>query len=267
MISLSRRRQLSNNMHSSRALGRPLVLGLVMTVIQLLLVTATAQPQQEPHDANCYIPLNPSHAVAADPNEVPTCLTECLHSYARHQETFLCDVTANWLHHIGKLRQISRQGEILNQDYIQDNWYPATPAYGSGVHEYARHFGKMPPCDKNGYCEGCSAAALETFGARKICSVFIDPTDCSITCSPPLEDNATDNLRGAQKRSSPIDNEYNNYVATAKDEEDEEEEAVTSSIKQIMTSPWVVGGGLFLGLAVWTVSHKIKMVEKSMHTF
>lgn len=53
-------------------------------------------------------------------------------------------------------------------------WYPATPPKGTGVHEYVAYKGDAP-CAENGSCDGCGSPAGDV-----LCSVAIDPKDCSV---------------------------------------------------------------------------------------
>jgi hypothetical protein len=78
--------------------------------------------------------------------------------------SFVCDISAEWMHHVGGT----------------DNWYPATPPKSTGVHEYVAYTG-IPPCQANGHCTGCGKEQIE--GAKKLCSVLIDPEDCSVQCT------------------------------------------------------------------------------------
>ena len=72
--------------------------------------------------------------------------------------SFVCDITASWMHHVGG----------------SSDWADATPPQGTGVHKYAAYQGKAP-CSKNGYCPGCAHPE-----GTLICSVRIDPEDCSV---------------------------------------------------------------------------------------
>lgn len=54
------------------------------------------------------------------------------------------------------------------------DWYPATPPKGTGVHEYVAYMGS-PPCSENGSCDGCASPV-----GIAVCSVKIDPEDCSV---------------------------------------------------------------------------------------
>jgi len=100
--------------------------------------------------ANCNIPLNTD-------DRTKGCFGK---PSASNDGTFVCDVSASWMHHVGG----------------SSEWYPATPPLGSGVHEYVAYRGQSsPPCSKNGRCEGCASP-----DGTRICSVKIDPTDCSV---------------------------------------------------------------------------------------
>jgi hypothetical protein len=103
-------------------------------------------------EADCHIPL--------DPVNDHSCLMACLGKQHTNRNSFVCDVSAQWLHHAGG----------------QPNWYPATPPLGTGVHEYVAFQG-TPPCAEVGYCRDCEAPQ-----GKRLCSVRIDPQDCSIQC-------------------------------------------------------------------------------------
>lgn len=98
--------------------------------------------------ANCIIPLNTDERTKG-------CFQP---SDASGDGTFVCDITASWMHHVGG----------------SSDWYPATPPKGSGIHEYVAYKGTAP-CAENGECDGCVSSAGDA-----ICSVKIDPDDCSV---------------------------------------------------------------------------------------
>ena len=78
--------------------------------------------------------------------------------FASKKLSFVCDITDGVLHHVS--------GSAV--------WLHAGPPKGTGTHEYAAYQGQAP-CSKNGYCPGCMSPNGEA-----ICSVKIDPEDCSI---------------------------------------------------------------------------------------
>ena len=98
---------------------------------------------------NCNIPLNDDG-----------CIKACLGKHHASENSFVCDISAQWMHHVGGTK----------------DWYPATPPKGTGIHEYVAFQG-TPPCFRNGHCSGCEAPQ-----GTRICAVFIDPSDCSVTC-------------------------------------------------------------------------------------
>ena len=72
--------------------------------------------------------------------------------------SFVCDITDGVLHRVSG----------------SADWLHAGPPKGTGTHEYVAYQGQAP-CSKNGYCPGCMSPHGEA-----ICSVKIDPEDCSI---------------------------------------------------------------------------------------
>lgn len=123
----------------------------------------------------------PNCNIALDPIGEYSCLKACLGKHQADEDSFVCDVSAQWMHHVGGT----------------SDWYPATPPKGTGIHEYGAYKG-APPCLKNGHCPACAAPR----GSR-LCSVTIDPEDCSVKCedtshlmemvvSPFLEDKVND---------------------------------------------------------------------------
>lgn len=114
----------------------------------LLLLTAYAFVVPFCVAANCNILLNTDERTKA-----------CFASpEASGEDAFVCDTTASWMHHVG--------GSL--------DWYPATPPKGTGVHDYVVYKGNAP-CSVNGSCNGCASPAGDV-----ICSVKIDPEDCSV---------------------------------------------------------------------------------------
>eukprot|EP00956_Cyclotella_meneghiniana_P042346 scaffold248425_cov73-Cyclotella_meneghiniana.AAC.6 len=79
--------------------------------------------------------------------------------------TYVCDTTANWMHHVGG----------------SSDWYPATPPKGTGIHDYVAYKGSSP-CPNNGSCDGCASPSGEV-----VCSVKINPEDCSVDSGNLLE--------------------------------------------------------------------------------
>jgi hypothetical protein len=104
-----------------------------------------------PATSSCHVPLNSKHH---------DCIARCTAQDADDTNTFICDQTVPWLHHLGG----------------SNEWFPATPPLGTGVHTYSLFRGTAP-CTTNGHCSGCSSPSGEL-----VCSVQIDPEDCSITC-------------------------------------------------------------------------------------
>ncbi|CAB9496088.1 exostoses (multiple)-like 2 [Seminavis robusta] len=90
-----------------------------------------------------------------------SCISNCMSQSAADNNSFVCDETVPWLHHRGG----------------DSHWMNATPPPGTGVHVYSVFQGS-PPCARNGHCAACG----RTPGTR-LCSVRIDPQDCSITCN------------------------------------------------------------------------------------
>lgn len=118
---------------------------------------------------NCNIPLHGGSS-SGSPDQV--CLEKCLGQGASQPNSFVCDISADWMHHVGG----------------RSDWYPATPPKGTGIHEYVAFSGAEPPCLSNGHCPGCAASALAGDpAAKQVCAVQIDPEDCSIECHPPPE--------------------------------------------------------------------------------
>ena len=116
---------------------------------------------------NCNIPLQDG---SSDPQQ--TCLELCLGQGAAQPNSFVCDISADWMHHVGG----------------SSDWYPATPPKGTGIHEYVAFSGTAPPCSVNGHCPGCAAHAMaKDTNAKQVCAVQIDPEDCSIECHAPEE--------------------------------------------------------------------------------
>jgi hypothetical protein len=131
-----------------RSLAATTAAGAFCLPLLLLLSSSTAAEA-----ANCNIPLQTGSG--------HECLHDCLGQNAQSSDSFVCDLSAEWMHHVGGSK----------------DWYPATPPKGTGTHEYALFTGASPPCDTNGHCTGCTAPE-----GTKVCSVFIDPEDCSATC-------------------------------------------------------------------------------------
>ncbi|KAL7549615.1 hypothetical protein ACHAWF_012881 [Thalassiosira exigua] len=71
---------------------------------------------------------------------------------------FVCDVTEGVMHYVGG----------------STDWMVAGPPKGTGTHVYAAFFG-VPPCRNLGRCQGCLSPKVDS-----VCSVRIDPEDCSI---------------------------------------------------------------------------------------
>lgn len=123
----------------------------LQTLLLLVLLLTKASVASRP---NCNVPLF---------DDKFPCIKSCLGKMAHKEETFICDISANWLHHRGG----------------SDDFYPATPPEGTGVHEYVAYKG-TPPCNKNGYCTGCRRDLVQ---GNRLCGIQIDPDDCSVTCS------------------------------------------------------------------------------------
>lgn len=102
------------------------------------------------------------------------CIKNCLGKMAHKQKSFVCDITADWLHHVGG----------------SDDWFPGTPHKGTGVHEYVAYKG-TPPCSQNGHCAGCRTTEVVSV-RTKLCSIRIDPEDCSVYCSGDQTDQVTE---------------------------------------------------------------------------
>jgi len=100
------------------------------------------------------------------------CLAKCMmdpyHGQAR--DIFVCDLTNPWLHHSSS----------------NPEWLPATPPEGTGTHEYAvfqQGVSGPPPCaGALGRCHDCAAPTTNA-NAHHLCSVFVDPTNCKVTCA------------------------------------------------------------------------------------
>ncbi|CAB9519082.1 exostoses (multiple)-like 2 [Seminavis robusta] len=136
-------------MYSSKHLILPLLL-----VVTILSSGVSGRRLTGP----CNIPLDPD----THDSEHRSCIQACLGKLHRVEQSFVCDISADWMHHVGGTNQ----------------WYPATPPKGTGVHEYVAYTG-TPPCRQNGHCVGCGANFVS---GKRLCSIFIDPEDCSVTC-------------------------------------------------------------------------------------
>lgn len=77
---------------------------------------------------------------------------------------FVCDTTEGILQHADK----SSSGS---------DWMYAGPPKGTGIHEYGAYLGDPPPCKTIGQCPQC----LSPQWGELLCSVKINPEDCSIT--------------------------------------------------------------------------------------
>ena len=77
---------------------------------------------------------------------------------------FVCDITEGILQHADK----SSSGS---------DWMYAGPPKGTGIHEYGAYLGDPPPCKTIGQCPQC----LSPQWGELLCSVKINPEDCSIT--------------------------------------------------------------------------------------
>ena len=137
---------------------------------------------------NCNIPL---HGDSSSASPQLACLQQCLGQGASETNSFVCDISADWMHHVGS----------------SSDWYPATPPKGTGIHEYVAFRGVAPPCRVNGHCPGCAASALANDpAAQQVCAVQIDPEDCSIECNPPPDSSTTGDdeqaMEGSRSNSS-----------------------------------------------------------------
>ena len=148
-------------------------------LLSLAAVAVTAAP-------NCNIPLQGG----GSSNPQQACLELCLGQGAAQTDSFVCDISADWMHHVGG----------------SSDWYPATPPKGTGLHEYVAFSGAAPPCQVNGHCPGCAARAMAgDASAKQVCAVQIDPEDCSIECHAPEDTTAGDDdeiIRGSSSSST-----------------------------------------------------------------
>jgi hypothetical protein len=76
---------------------------------------------------------------------------------------FVCDITEGILQHADKSSSAS-------------DWMYAGPPKGTGIHDYAAYLGDPPPCKTIGQCPQCLSPQ-----GKFLCSVKINPEDCSIT--------------------------------------------------------------------------------------
>ena len=152
----------------------PSVLSLALLIIAVTLPTLRVVDAEDTalRGSSCNLPL--------DPNDPLTdkCIATCLNQDSENIDSFVCDVSADWMHHVGgpKVRM--------------HKWYPATPPKGTGVHEYVAFTKATPPCHKNGHCGGCNPKILATTGMDKnpTCRVFINAVTCSIESCQNLVD-------------------------------------------------------------------------------
>jgi len=146
---------MSNSKATTITTSLSLVLLLfVLSAPPVLVVVAADQ------DEGCNLPLDPSNG-KTDP-----CIAICLGHDSHNLKTFVCDISAEWLHHVGGVHA----------------WYPATPPKGTGIHEYVAYADATPPCPEKGYCKGCHPDELYKTGKDQhpVCSVKIDPETCEI---------------------------------------------------------------------------------------
>jgi len=151
----------------------------VLPYTLLFLVSSSLAAEEK----GCNIPLDPTNP-KTDP-----CIAKCLGQKYQDSHTFTCDISADWLHHLGG----GGRGGNPNKKSKNDNpWYPATPPKGTGVHEYVTYTyredgtidGSKPPCAQNGHCPNCNAVRLTDYYGQyltPLCSVTIDPETCTIT--------------------------------------------------------------------------------------